>query len=189
MYLEQPWHRDVALSPAMQALGRDWPDRPPIIIDESDGEIDSLSRALALGYAGTSHKNCKGVFKSVINAGLLAQRRAAGEAAVLSGEDLVNTGPVALIQDLAAQSALGVTSVERNGHHYFKGLAQFPRSMQEHALRAHPDLYTKTADGWPRLNIRSGQIAMGSINAAPFGVPGELDLSGLAGEALAIMPD
>lgn len=185
LYIEQPWHRQVALSPAMEPMAQSWPERPPIIIDESDGDLESLPNALALGYHGTSHKNCKGVFKGIANACLLAQRRARGEPAVLSGEDLANVGPVALIQDLAAQAALGVTSVERNGHHYFAGLAQFPAAWQSHALTRHPDLFVRSAAGWPRLEVRDGRIALGSVNAAPFGVPGELDFSGLAGEPLA----
>lgn len=185
MYIEQPWHRSVALSPSMEALGRLWPERPPIIIDESDGDLESLPTALALGYHGTSHKNCKGVFKGVANACLLAQRRERGERVVLSGEDLANVGPIALIQDLAAQAALGVTSVERNGHHYFAGLAQFPPALQAHALEAHPDLFVRSPAGWPRMLIRDGQIAIGSVNAAPFGVPGEIDFSGVPREELA----
>jgi len=180
LYVEQPWHRQVALSPAIGELARAWPERPPVIIDESDADLASLPAALELGYAGTSHKNCKGVFKSVANAGLLARRRAAGLPAVLSGEDLGNVGPLSTLQDLAAQAALGVTSVERNGHHYFTGLAQFPRALQEHALRQHADLYVPMADGCPRLNIRDGKLAIGSVNAAPFGIPGEVDLSGIA---------
>jgi hypothetical protein len=182
LYVEQPWHRSVALSPAIGELARAWPERPPIIIDESDATLASLPTALALGYAGTSHKNCKGVFKSVANAGLLAQRRAAGLPAVLSGEDLANVGPISLAQDLAAQAALGVTSVERNGHHYFAGLQQFPAALQRHALAQHPDLYRATGAGWPRLDVRDGQLSLGSINAAPFGVPGEIDLAGCGSE-------
>ncbi len=184
LYVEQPWHRSVALSPAIGELASRWPDRPPIIIDESDAEDGSLRAALALGYSGTSHKNCKGVFKSVANACLLAQRRAAGLPAVMSGEDLANVGPVALIQDLAAQAALGVTTVERNGHHYFAGLTQFPPAWQAHALAAHGDLYTRGAGGWPRLEIHAGKLAIGSVNAAPFGVPGELDFTGFTPVAL-----
>ena len=184
LYVEQPWHRSVALSPGIGDLARTWPDRPPIIIDESDGEIGSLPAALALGYAGTSHKNCKGVFKGLANACLLAQRRAAKQAAVLSGEDLGNVGPISLIQDLAAQAAFGVTSIERNGHHYFAGLAQFPTALQAHALAAHPDLYVRAPAGWPRLDIRGGQLALGSVNAAPFGVPGEPDFSAMPRETL-----
>lgn len=185
LYIEQPWHRSVALSPAMAQLIRTWPERPPIIIDESDGELESLPAALALGYHGTSHKNCKGVFKGVANACLLAQRRARGERVVLSGEDLANVGPIALIQDLAAQAALGVTSVERNGHHYFAGLAQFPAAWQRHALERHPDLFMRSAAGWPRMQVHDGRIALDSVNAAPFGVPGEMDFDGVPREALA----
>jgi hypothetical protein len=184
LFIEQPWHRDVALSPAIGELSRAWPDRPPIIIDESDGEVDSLARALALGYAGTSHKNCKGVFKSVANACLLAQRRKQGATTVLSGEDLTNVGPVALTQDLAAAAALGITSIERNGHHYFAGLSQFPPALQQHVLRHHPDLFTRSEAGWPRVNVRNGRLELGSVNRAPFGVAGELDLSGIEVEKL-----
>ena len=177
LYVEQPWHRSVALSPPIGELVRTWPNRPPIIIDESDGELASLPTALALGYAGTSHKNCKGVFKSIVNACILAQLRCDGQPAVLSGEDLANVGPIGLLQDLAAQAAFGVTSVERNGHHYFAGLAQFPEALQQHALAHHADLYVRTAAGWPRLEILNGKIALGSVNASPFGVPGDIDFS------------
>jgi hypothetical protein len=171
LFIEQPLHRDVALSPAADWSG--WPGRPPIIIDESDAEIGSLPRALALGYAGTSHKNCKGIFKGVANACLLERRRAAGESAMLSGEDLSNVGPVALLQDLAMQAVLGIASVERNGHHYFAGLAQFPADIQQHVLTHHGDLYTKTPAGWPRVDVRDGRVALGSILRAPFGcMPG-----------------
>src|SRR5207245_6817578 len=115
LFVEQPIHRDVALR--QDAVGglADWPDRPPLIIDESDGEIESLPEALRLGYAGTSHKNCKGVFKGILNACLLAQRRREQPArsVILSGEDLATIGPVALLQDLTVCAALGITSVER----------------------------------------------------------------------------
>jgi hypothetical protein len=184
LFIEQPWHRDVALSPAIGELARAWPDRPPIIIDESDAEPDSLPIALDLGYAGSSHKNCKGFFKSVANACLLAQRRTAGLPAVLSCEDLSNVGPVALMQDLAAAACLGVTSIERNGHHYFAGLGQFPASIQSHVLANHGDLYTQSAVGWPRVDVRGGMVPTRSVVAAPFGYGGELDLAELAGEYL-----
>ena len=180
LYVEQPWHRSVALSPEIGELVRTWPDRPPIIIDESDAELASLPTALALGYAGTSHTNCKGVFKTVVNACILAQLRGDGQPAVLSGEDLANVGPVGLVQDLAAQAAFGVTSVERNGHHYFAGLSEFPASLQAHALAQHGDLFTRHGGGdWPRLAIQAGKVAIGSALRAPFGYAGEPDLSGM----------
>jgi hypothetical protein len=184
LFIEQPWHREVALSPAIGALASAWPDRPPIIIDESDGEIGSLASALALGYAGTSHKNCKGVFKSAANACLLAHRRAAGARVVLSGEDLTNLGPVALTQDLAAAAALGITTVERNGHHYFAGLSQFPAAIQTGVLAQHGDLFVRAPQGWPRVDVRDGRLSLASVNAAPFGVAGEPDLAEVACERL-----
>jgi hypothetical protein len=170
-YVEQPLHRDVALDPAVARLA-DWPERPPVIIDESDAEWDSLPRALDLGYAGGSHKNCKGVFKSVANACLV--RLLPGS--FLSGEDLANIGPVALLQDLAVCDALGIQSVERNGHHYFAGLSMFPEAVQRQVLAAHGDLYHPSRDGWPTLAIPNGLLRLQSINAAPFGVGFELDV-------------
>src|SRR5262249_17930380 len=136
-----PFHRDVALLPEVVGKLAEWSDRPPLIIDESDGEVESLPQALELGYAGTSYKNCKGIFKGLANACLLAQRRRQQptQSAILSGEDLVNIGPVALLQDLTACATLGIASVERNGHHYFAGLSMFPLEVQQQILKAHFD--------------------------------------------------
>jgi hypothetical protein len=67
--------------------------------------------------------------------------------------------------------------VERNGHHYFKGLSMFPPQVQQQVLRAHADLYRATSDGWPALKIDSGAIALDSVNTAPFGVGFELDVT------------
>lgn len=172
LFVEQPVHRDIALSDAVGADAAAWPERPPIIIDESDAEPGSLSRALALGYEGTSHKNCKGVFKGIANACRIAQlRRASPEARFLmSGEDLSNIGPVALLQDLAVQAALGNASVERNGHHYFAGLSFWPADLQAAMIAHHGDLYTRSDAGWPRLALSAGELPLSSVNAAPFGI-------------------
>ena len=63
LFIEQPLHRDIALEDSVGDGFGDWLDRPSIIIDESNATIKSLPLALGLGYAGTSHKNCKGIFK------------------------------------------------------------------------------------------------------------------------------
>ncbi len=183
LFVEQPLHRAVALSDAAGAELSAWADRPPIIIDESDGELDSLPRALARGYAGTSHKNCKGVFKGVANAALIAQlnREAAGVGSaagappfpggryLLSGEDLSNIGPVALLQDLAVAATLGIDHLERNGHHYFRGLSMFPRPLQERVLDHHGDLYHWHSCGFTALRIENGSLSARSVTEAPFG--------------------
>lgn len=172
LFIEQPLHRDVALGAAVGEDFAKWSGRPTIIIDESDATVESLSAALALGYDGTSHKNCKGVFKGVLNRCLLLHRakQRGARPVVMSGEDLCNIGPVALLQDLAVCSALGIESVERNGHHYNAGLSQLPRTVQEQTLAAHGDLYHASPAGWPTLTIRDGRVQLGTVNAAPFGV-------------------
>jgi hypothetical protein len=172
MFVEQPLHRDVALRPEEGAELLAWTERPPIIIDESDGTPDAAEVALRHGYAGISHKNCKGTFKSVMNRRMLeeARRRQPGRVFVQSGEDLANIGPVALLQDLAVCTALGIESVERNGHHYFAGLSMWPVEVQEEVLRHHGDLYHRSRDGWPTLRIADGRLAVESLQRAPFGV-------------------
>lgn len=168
--VEQPVHRDRALSDETGAALHAWPGRPPMIIDESDGAVGDLPRALALGYAGTSHKNCKGIVKGIANACLLEKRRRDGQRVVLTGEDLCNLGPVALLQDLALMALLGIEHVERNGHHYYRGLNVWPELWQSSVLTNHGDLYERHRAGFATLSIHAGQIQLGSVNAAPFGV-------------------
>lgn len=177
LVVEQPVHRDRALSDDAGAALSRWQDCPPLIIDESDGAVGDLPRALQLGYAGTSHKNCKGIVKGIANACLLAKRRTAVQPTVLTGEDLCNLGPVALLQDLALMALLGIEHVERNGHHYYRGLSMFPSDWQDAALTAHGDLYARPDQEFARLQIDNGQLRLASINAAPFGVQPSLDPS------------
>jgi len=182
--VEQPVHRDRALSDDSGAALREWSERPRLIIDESDGAIGDLPRALALGYAGTSHKNCKGIVKGIANACLLEKRRQGGERVVLTGEDLCNLGPVALLQDLAMMALLGIEHVERNGHHYYRGLSLWPADWQDEALAAHGDLYTRHHDGFARLHIGEGRVALDSVNTAPFGVTPLFDPSQFEQQAM-----
>jgi hypothetical protein len=175
--VEQPVHRDHALSDEAGTTLGAWPGRPPLIIDESDGEVGDLPRALSLGYAGTSHKNCKGIVKGIANACLLESRRRTGQRVVLTGEDLCNLGPVALLQDLALMALLGIEHVERNGHHYFRGLSLWPDDWQTETLAAHNDLYERHPRGFIVLQIRQGRVRLESVNAAPLGFRPLLDAS------------
>jgi hypothetical protein len=175
LLIEQPVHRAHALGDDVQVALKAWADRPPLIIDESDGAPGDVRRALELGYAGASHKNCKGVIKGVGNACLLAWHRRRGGAGLLTGEDLCNLGPVALLQDLAVMGLLGVPHVERNGHHYFRGLSMWPQAWQEAVASSHPDAYGSTGSGWARLRVEKGRVSLGTVNAAPFGLLPWLD--------------
>ena len=180
LFIEQPVSRKAALAPDAGSVGDAWPRPVSIIIDESDGALADLPRALELGYAGVSQKNCKGVFKGIRNRCLLGawQERHPERRFLMTGEDLANIGPVALLQDLAVQALLGNASIERNGHHYFRGLSAWPQEWQPATCTAHPDLYAPhPAHGWPALQVAAGRIALGSVNAAPFGVGPHFDPS------------
>ena len=178
MFVEQPLHRDRALNRDQAGSLTDWEGHPAFIIDESDATVDALPVALEMGYAGTSHKNCKGVFKGVANACLLRQqtRQRPEVKRLMSGEDLCTIGPVALLQDLAVMGTLGIQSVERNGHHYHAGLSQLPTAVQSAVREHHPDLYVPSDQGWPTLRIESGAVSLTSVCAAPFGTGFALDV-------------
>jgi hypothetical protein len=170
LFVEQPLHRSTALREKLEPVFRPGGEPCPVIIDESDAEIDSLPQALDLGYAGTSHKNCKGVFKGIANRCLIQSLDNRGEGPfMMSGEDLANVGPVALLQDLAVQATLGITSVERNGHHYFAGLSAFPDRLQDTVVTAHDDLFGRDPGQPARLRIHGGMVRTGSVLGAPFG--------------------
>ncbi len=171
LFVEQPLHRDVALTEEVGRALLQWQQRPPLLIDESDGQIDSAPTAFDRGYIGTSHKNCKGVFKGIANACLIARRRQSDpeRGYLLSGEDLANVGPVALLQDLAVMACLGIEHIERNGHHYFRGLSMLPAEVQAQVLAHHPDLYRRHERGYPTLAIRHGALDVCSVVDAPFG--------------------
>lgn len=170
IFVEQPIKRNTALSEETKKTFAKWQNKPPMIIDESDSEIGSVVQALECGYLGTSHKNCKGVIKGIANECLLKHRELiSGTKYIISGEDLANIGPVALLQDLVVSSLLGINHIERNGHHYFKGLSMFPTSVQENIFNAHGDLYKFHEEGFVTLNIIHGQIRLDSLLNSPFG--------------------
>ncbi|MBZ0257433.1 hypothetical protein K8I31_15305, partial [bacterium] len=171
LFVEQPIHRDFALSEEVAAQHHAWSDRPRMIIDESDGDLDSLRIAINNGYIGTSHKNCKGVFKGIANACYIAylNQNESENFYEISGEDLANVGPVALLQDLTLMASLGINHVERNGHHYFKGLSIWPESINQEVLRNHCDLYEKINNAFSVLRIQNGLIDITSFLTSPFG--------------------
>jgi hypothetical protein len=170
LFVEQPLHREVALNENIGTSLLDWTDRPSIIIDESDGDLDSASKAIKLGYDGTSHKNCKGVFKSIANFLMIQKlnQHAPTRPLIQSGEDLCNQGPVSIMQDLCVAASLGIRSVERNGHHYCAGLSAHPASVQKEILKSHPDVYGPTKQGWPTLMIEKGCISTQSNSTIPL---------------------
>ena len=153
----------------------------PVIIDESDGELSSFPTALTLGYSGVSSKNCKGFYKSILNASRVATLNAeAGSTRYfMSAEDLT-TGPgTSVQQDLALVSLLGLTHVERNAHHFIDGMSGVPEGEQNAFVAAHPALYEKLPGKPARLKARGGKLALGSLGCPGFAVGVDLDFKSM----------
>jgi hypothetical protein len=172
LFIEQPINRAHALNRNMSEL----PRIKPVIIDESDEDLTVFPRARACGYSGVSSKSCKGLYKSILNAARCAMWNEArgGAGYFMSGEDLTMQAGLAVQQDLALVSLLGLTHVERNGHHYVDGMAGYPESEQQAFLAAHPDLY-ESSHGAVRLRIREGRLSLRTLDKAGFAAAAEPD--------------
>jgi hypothetical protein len=168
--IEQPLERSVALSDEHTGGIRQLSLVKPVIIDESDGRLESYSQALALGYHGVSSKNCKGPIKSLLNAGLtwLLNDRGNSKRYLMTGEDLCTVGIVPVQSDLCLVATLGLEHVERNGHHYHPGLSYLPAAQQQAALRDHPDLYQRRR-GRVAPRLVDGSFQIGSLQCVGFG--------------------
>jgi len=165
-YVEQPFERGASFDAPVGGLGKD------VIVDEADGTIDAFPRALALGYRGVSMKSCKGVFRALLNRGLCDLRPGTFQ----SAEDLTNLPVLSLQQDLALVAALGLSHVERNGHHYFRGLDHLPPGEARAALAAHPTLYEQGDDGI-FLRIEGGMLDLSTLQAPGYGYACEIDFA------------
>ena len=173
VFIEQPIKRQAALAHDVRGLAA----RKPVIIDESDDSLEAFPLARQIGYTGVSSKTCKGLYKSLLNRARCHQwnreeghdESASPNAAryLMSAEDLTIQAGLALQQDLALVSLLGITHVERNGHHYVNGMADLPDAEQKAFLAAHPDLY-EHSHGAVRVRIRGGLLAIDSLRCAGF---------------------
>ena len=164
-YIEQPVKRAQALSSDVSALA----EERPVIIDESDDSLEAFPRARRLGYTGVSSKTCKGLYKSMLNAARcrLWNREEGAQRYFITGEDMAVQPGLALQQDLALASLLGIEHVERNGHHYVNGMAALPAHEQAAFLEAHPDLYERS-HGAVRPKIENGMMSIRSLECPGY---------------------
>jgi hypothetical protein len=177
-YIEQPLERGVALDSG-QASGITAVSRhKPMVIDESDGDLDAFSRAVGLGYRGVSTKNCKGLFKALANAALARRLSKDDEEYFLTGEDLMNLPVVPVHQDLTHVAALGITHAERNGHHYVRGLDHLSARECRRLLAEHPDMYCSAGESG-HLQISNGSIDIGSLQRPGLGTGDNIDTSAM----------
>ncbi|AVA23483.1 MULTISPECIES: mandelate racemase [unclassified Rhizobium] len=162
LFVEQPIARAYAFEKPVTALAA----FKPVEIDESDADINAFVAARRLGYTGISSKSCKGFYRSLLNRARVAKWSADdGVAYFMSAEDLTTQGGLAVQQDLALASLIGMTHIERNGHHYVDGMAGAPQAEQAAFARDHADLYA-VRNGRTRLRIEGGRIAIGSVIGA-----------------------
>src|SRR5688572_10098378 len=165
VFIEQPIKRSRALAGDISALAED----KPVIIDESDDSLEAFPRARRLGYSGVSSKTCKGIYKSILNAARcrMWNMEEGRDRYFMSGEDLTIQPGLALQQDLALVSVLGLSHVERNGHHYVNGMAGLPEAEQESFLASHRDLYERS-HGAVRARILSGLLEIRSLDTPGY---------------------
>ncbi|VTU24702.1 enolase C-terminal domain-like protein [Variovorax sp. PBL-E5] len=171
LYIEQPLPRATALQSDVRALAA----MRPVLIDESDSTLDAFTQAIACGYTGVSSKDCKGIYRSLLNAArcrqlnLRAEAEGRGAPYFMSAEDLTTQAGLAVQQDLALVNLIGLGHVERNGHHYVDGFAgQGAGAAERQAfLQAQPGLYEAAGDN-VRLRVDRGRIDLSSLDAPGF---------------------
>lgn len=169
-FIEQPLTRQLTLDPDTAATVAAISKKKRLVIDEADGTLNSFRDAFEIGYAGTSHKNCKGFFKSLINFCLCRHFELKhGRTVFQTGEDLSNMPLVPLHQDFAALGVLGIDHCERNGHHYSFGLQHLTDHERQLTRQHHSDLYTPRHGGL-FLNILNGQVRCYSLQVPGFGI-------------------
>jgi len=158
--LEQPLPRARTLSEPIAALGIS----VPVILDESDDHAEAFDQGIALGYRGISSKACKGLYRSLHSAALVAAQPGR---LLLSGEDLTCQAGLAVQQDTLLAATLGVTHIERNGHHYVDGFGIAPEAETQAFADAYPHLYARQT-GRVRLSVRDGRLDLRDLHTPGF---------------------
>ncbi len=169
LLIEQPLSRAMTLDESTTETIRQVAKQKPLIIDEADDDLHAFRSGMDIGYAGVSHKNCKGVFKSLANHALCKSRSDENHRYFLSAEDLTNMPLVAFHQDSAVVAALGLTHAERNAHHFFSALSHLTPRERNTALANYGQLYANS-HGDVRLNIRKGKIDVSALQCAGLGI-------------------
>jgi len=75
-------------------------------------------------------------------------------------------------------AALGVNNIERNGHHYVRGLDHLSIPERQECLRDNADLYSDRED-IIGLKVESGIICVSSLQRPGLGVGDNVDLQSM----------
>ncbi|MEM8552364.1 MAG: mandelate racemase [Pseudomonadota bacterium] len=159
--IEQPIARTAAFAHSILPLAA----IRPVEIDESDGDIGAFLTAKRLGYTCVSSKSCKGFYRALLNAARCASWNAQDGSGsyFMSAEDLTTQAGIAVQQDLALATLVGAGHVERNGHHYVRGMAGAGEQEVSQFLEHHGDLY-EPFDGGAKLSIKDGRLNLTSLD-------------------------
>lgn len=158
-WIEQPLPRHASLQRPPES---DWPRERPLLLDEADAQRRTFRES---GYDGVSVKNCKGVFRALLNGEYCADH----EGRFQSSEDLTNQPVLSVQQDLVTAAVLDLPHTERNGQHYVGGLDHLPAPVVDRAMTEHRDLYERTAAGGARLRIENGELRFDSLFGPGYG--------------------
>lgn len=163
LFLEQPIARAAALEAPMGRIS----ERVRLEVDESDASMDAFVHARELGYSGISSKSCKGFYRALLNRARIENWNTQNgrKRFFMSAEDLTTQAGVGLQQDLVLAGLVGAEHVERNGHHFVRGMAGAPETELRQWAQYHGDLY-RPLDGSLQLEIRGGRISLKSVAAA-----------------------
>lgn len=167
LHVQDPFIEAITFDQQVIALFSEWPKRPPIMLNITDATLDSLPKAIAHGYAGTTHSKFKGIFKGIANRCLLLaykQREPVGKYA-MSGEDLAIDDPLNWGQDLVVQASLGFSDVSIQAPPTPLNSVQtfWPTS----AMKA---IFTDPAHSTLQdLNLEQGKFCIAQLLEQPFG--------------------
>ena len=176
IYLEQPLDRAICLDASVAPQIHSLSARIPLIIDEADEGLDTFRLAVERGYRGVSSKVCKGMIKALANLGLCKTFSAKGpHHYFVTGEDLTNIPLIALQQDLTHLAAIDIEHVERNGHHYVRGIDHLSEGERAACHGPHQSLYEELGEGLTSLKVTDGAMDLTSLQVPGLGVDAEID--------------
>ncbi|HEX7928880.1 MAG TPA: mandelate racemase, partial [bacterium] len=176
IFIEQPIPRDAAFDAALAADIERLSAIKPLVLDEADGHLEAFKEGACIGWRGVSAKNCKGVIQSLLNRSLVQVLSTRERPLLLSAEDLTVVPVIGLQQDLTTVATLGLSHVEKNGHHYVRGCAHCTPQERQGVKAYHTSLYQQIGNEL-FLHIQQGQVDLTSLQCPGFGVGFEVDTS------------
>jgi len=167
LFVEQPFPRQKALEDSLRDEISKISKYKSLIVDESTENLESVPRALELGYAGFAIKSCKGPIKALLEKGAMVRHPKRPANPIVSGEDMTNQPVVPLFEDLTVMATLGVEHVERNGHHFFRGMSVHSDAERAAVLAQQPNLYARKGPDLVALRTETGALDVSGLVVRP----------------------